>query len=88
MSAPKVIIEEVNDPELAAKLKAQDEKFHRNPAVFDTHAQELFTQHRGKVIVIVGEELHVADTTKSVPLWDADTTQRSTASSMGGLTRF
>jgi hypothetical protein len=69
MSDMKVVIEEINDPELAAKLKAQDEKFSRNLAVFKAHAQELFTQHRGKVIVIAGEELHVADTAEEAWAW-------------------
>jgi len=69
MSETKVVIEEINDPELAARLKAQDEKFSRNLAVFKAHAPELFTRHRGHVIVVAGEELHVADTAEAAWTW-------------------
>jgi len=69
MGQTKVVIEEVNDPELAAKLRAQDGKFGRNLAIFKAHAPELFARHRGKVIVVAGEELHVAETAEAAWAW-------------------
>ena len=69
MSEAKIIIEEIIDPQLAAKLRAQDEKFSRNLSVFQAKAQDLFTHHRGKVIVVAGEELHIAVTPEAAWAW-------------------
>jgi hypothetical protein len=59
---PPIVMEEVTDPEELAKAQAQRERFDRNFAWFQAHATEIFMRHRGKCIVIAGEELFVADT--------------------------
>jgi hypothetical protein len=57
-------MEEVTDPVELAKARAQREKFDRNSAWLQAHAHEIFSNpaHRGKFLVISGEELFVADT--------------------------
>jgi hypothetical protein len=57
-----IVMEEVTDPEELAKTRAQDERFGRNSAWLQAHAQEVYTYYRGKCVVIAGEELFAADT--------------------------
>lgn len=57
-----IVMEEVTDPEELAKARVRRERFDRNFAWFQSHAAEIFTQYRGKCIVIAGEELFAADT--------------------------
>jgi hypothetical protein len=52
----------VTDPEEVALANAQRERFDRNADWLQTHAREVYAQHRGKHICIAGEELFVADT--------------------------
>ncbi len=63
---PAVSMEEVTDPEELAKAQAQDERFDRNWAWFQTHASEVYLRHRGKCSCIAGEELFVAGTPEEV----------------------
>ena len=63
---PPVVMEEVTDPEELAKAQAQWERFDRNSAWLQAHAQEIYTRYRGKCICIAGEELFVADTPEEV----------------------
>lgn len=68
MAESSVVIEETTDPELIAKSQRHEEMFRRNMAVFDAHASELFAGHRGKVVVVAREELHIADDADAA--WD------------------
>ena len=61
-----IVIEEVSDPVELAKARAQDERFARNWAWFESHASEIYASHRGKCVCIAGEELFVADTPEQV----------------------
>jgi hypothetical protein len=61
-----VVMEEVTDPVVLAKARAQDERFERNWAWFQAHAEEIYKAHRGKCICIAGEQLFVADTPEEV----------------------
>jgi hypothetical protein len=63
---PKVIMEEVTDPEELAKARVQHERFDRNSAWLQAHVPEIYSRYRGKCICIAGEELFVADTPKEV----------------------
>jgi hypothetical protein len=56
----------VTDPEELAKARIQDERFERNSAWLQAHAQEIYTRYRGKCICVAGEELFVADTPAEV----------------------
>ena len=66
MQRPTLIMEEMTDPGELAKARAQDERFRRNFAWFQAHAQKIFTSHRGQCICVAGEELFVADTPEEV----------------------
>ena len=63
---PRIVMEEVTDPEELAKARALDERFDRNFAWLQAHAADIYTRYRGKCICIAGEELFVADTPKEV----------------------
>lgn len=69
MSEGRVLIEEINDPELASKLRMQDERFSQNLEVFRKHSCTLFAQHRGRVIMVAGQELRVFDTADTAWSW-------------------
>ncbi len=73
MALGQVVIEEVDDPALAERMRVQDRKLRRNLAVFDAHAQDLFSNQRGKVIVVAGEELHITDTAEEAWAWAEST---------------
>ena len=73
MGATNVVIEEIEDPEVVARLHAQDEKYSRNLAVFKDQAAELFVRHRGQIVVVAGEELHIADTAVDAWAWARET---------------
>jgi hypothetical protein len=61
-----IVMEEVTDPAELAKARAQDERFARNWAWFESHASEIYASHRGKCICIAGGEFFVADTPEEV----------------------
>jgi hypothetical protein len=52
----------ITDPVELARARAQDERFARNWAWFEAHAQEIYANYRGKCLCIAGEELFAADT--------------------------
>ena len=62
MRPPKIVMEEITDPVILAKAEALRERFERNFAWFQDHADEIFSQYRGKHICIAGRELFSADT--------------------------
>ncbi len=68
MPLAKLTVEAIEDPEFARELRRQDQRFSRNFAVFRARSQELFRQHRGKVVVVAGGELHIAETPEAA--WD------------------
>jgi hypothetical protein len=57
-----IVMEEVTDPKEIAPARAQRERFDRNAAWLQAHAQEVYRRHRGKCICVAGEEIFVADT--------------------------
>ena len=60
-----IILEEEHDPAVLAKAQAQDERFARNWAWFESHASEIYALHRGKCICVAGEEVFAADTSEA-----------------------
>lgn len=66
---PKIIMEEVTDPEELAKARVRWERFDRNWAWFQAHVPEIYSRYRGKCIAIAGEELFAADTPEEVITW-------------------
>lgn len=61
-----IVMEEVIDPQGIAEARARRERFDRNSAWLQTHAEEVYTRYRGKCICVAGEELFVADTPEEV----------------------
>ena len=59
---PPLVMEEVTDPAELAKAREQDARAQLNSDWLQAHVQEIYTQHRGKVIVVAGQQLFVADT--------------------------
>jgi len=62
MSEPRFIIEEVNDPEVAAQIREQDERARRNEAWLQAHWPELRPHARGRHIAVANQEAFIADT--------------------------
>jgi hypothetical protein len=62
LSPIQITMEEINDPAELARFRVQWEQSERNSAWLQAHAHEIYTQHRGKFIVVAGEELFVGDT--------------------------
>jgi hypothetical protein len=62
LSPIQVVMEEVTDPQEIAAFQARWAQAQRNSDWLQAHAHEIYTQHRGKFIVVAGEELFVADT--------------------------
>jgi hypothetical protein len=54
----------VTDARTIAEFQTRWEQAERNSVWLQTHAQEIYTQHRGKFIVVAGEELFVGDTSE------------------------
>jgi hypothetical protein len=61
-----VAMGEVTDPVLIEQARAQHARFDRNWAWYQEHAVEIGEKHRGRCIVVCGQELFVADTPEEV----------------------
>ena len=57
-----LVMEIVTDEEELAKARAQDARFEKNCAWFESRAAEIYPKHRGKCWCVAGQELFVADT--------------------------
>jgi hypothetical protein len=57
-----IVMEEVTDPTEIATFEARWAQAQRNSDWLQAHAHEIYTQHRGKFIVVAGEELFVSNT--------------------------
>jgi hypothetical protein len=60
----EIVMEEVTNPVVLAKARAQHERFDRNAAWLHAHAHEVYSKHRGQCACIAGEELFVEDTAR------------------------
>lgn len=66
LPAVQVLMEEVTDPVEIAAFQARWAQAERNSAWLQAHATEIYRNHRGKFIVVAGEELFVGDTPAEV----------------------
>jgi hypothetical protein len=57
-----IIMEEVTDPAVIARARAQDARFKRNSDWLQAHWAELLPRVRGKHVVVAGQEAFIADT--------------------------
>lgn len=64
MSLPpiEIVMEDVSDPQEIARAHSQFAQAELNSRWLEAHATEIYLRHRGKFIVVAGEELFVADT--------------------------
>jgi hypothetical protein len=58
----QLTLEEVNDPTVIARCRAQDERVKRNSDWLQAHWAELLPQARGKFVAVAGQEAFIADT--------------------------
>jgi hypothetical protein len=59
---PPVVMMTGEDASELAAARARRAQADRNSAWLQAHAAEIYTHHRGKCIVVAGQELFVADT--------------------------
>ena len=57
-------LEEVNDPDVIARARAQDERAKRNSDWLQAHWADLLPQALGKHLVVAGQEAFIADTSE------------------------
>lgn len=62
VSESQLIMEEITDPQFLAEAKIQHERFKRNTAWLQAHADEVYPNNRGKFICVAGQELFVGST--------------------------
>jgi hypothetical protein len=55
-------LEEVNDPDVIARARAQDERAKRNIDWLQAHWADLLPRALGKRLVVAGQEAFIADT--------------------------
>ncbi len=58
----QITMEEVIDPAEIARFRASMAQVERNANWLEAHATEIYRNHRGKFIVVAGEELFVGET--------------------------
>jgi len=55
-------LEEVNDPVVIARARAQHDRAKRNSKWLQAHWPDLLPQARGKYLAVAGQEAFIADT--------------------------
>jgi hypothetical protein len=61
----EIVFEEEQDPAVVRAAQAQRERFERNWAWLEAHAEEVY-RHRNKVICVAGQELFVGNSSEEV----------------------
>lgn len=61
----RVQIQLETDPVVLAIARAQDLRFAKNSAWLQARQADIYAQHRGRFICVAGEELFVADDSRS-----------------------
>ena len=69
MLGDRLILEEVNDPAEAARLRAHLEAFRRNSDWLENHWADLLPQVRGKHLAIAAQEAFSADSPEDAWAW-------------------
>lgn len=59
---PKIVIEEINDPEYCAKADEQHLQTMRNCKWLSSHWPDLLPQARGRFVAVAGQQAFIADT--------------------------
>jgi hypothetical protein len=61
MEESKFIIEEINDPELNARIHAEGEQFRKNMHWLSSHWNDVLPEARGRYIAVAGQQAFFAD---------------------------
>lgn len=61
MSEPRIIIEDVTDPDAIARIVSQHEHARRNSAWLQAHWSDLLPQARGRHLAVAGAQAFIAD---------------------------
>ncbi|MBI3946998.1 MAG: hypothetical protein HY321_13825 [Armatimonadetes bacterium] len=69
MLGEPTVLGEITDPEVIREMEARRARYLRNDAVFCQQMRTIYERYRGKVVVIAGEELHVAETPDEAWAW-------------------
>ena len=69
MLGEPTVLGEMTDPAQIRDFEERWERYSRNDAVFRENAHTIYQQYRGKVVIIAGHELHVADTADEAWAW-------------------
>lgn len=69
MSETQMVIGEVTDPEEIARFRERRRHYDRNDEEFRRHIPRVYREHRGKVVIVAGQELHVSDTAEEAWAW-------------------
>jgi hypothetical protein len=73
MDMPKIIIEAVDDPVAAARVRTLSEQGKRNSDWLQAHWSELLPQARGKFVAVAEQEAFIADSVEDAWAWVART---------------
>lgn len=69
ISQSTLIIEEVNDPEADASMRASLERHRRNSEWLQAHWADVLPQARGKFLAVANQEPFLADTPEEAWNW-------------------
>ena len=69
MEQPKLVVEEVTDPDEIARIHAQHAQAQRNGDWLESHWNDVLPQAFGKFIAIAGQEAFIADSPKEAWAW-------------------
>src|SRR4051812_36397515 len=64
-----IVIGEITDPVECAKIHARLEEAERNLDWLSAHWPELLPQARGKYVVVVAQEAHIAESAEDAWAW-------------------
>lgn len=66
LPSPMTAIEEMTDPAELARAQVYRNRFDLNWAWLKDHATEIYTRHRGKHVVVAGEQEFIGHTAEEV----------------------
>jgi hypothetical protein len=62
MNEPRIVIEEVDDPEIVARVRSQHAQARRNGEWLQAHWADVLPEARGRFLAVAGQEAFIADT--------------------------
>lgn len=84
MNTPLVEMFEESDPKVLAESRSRHAQFEKNSDWLQSHISEVYSQHRGKVICIAGQEIFASES----PTEAWDTAHKAHPEDRGILLRY